>query len=97
MGNAHDTFNPAEITSQPDAIAAHNVEEMMEHTFICALDYAATAGISLETALTHLAPQASAALGAYAAIQAPELLAQRSPHRLPGRLLRGHWHPGDDA
>jgi hypothetical protein len=72
-------------------------EEMMERTFIRALDYAAAAEISLETALTHFVPQTAAALAAYAARRAPELLAQRSPHHLAERLLIGDWHPGDVA
>lgn len=72
-------------------------EEMMERTFQRALEYAAAAEISLETALTHFVPQTAAAIGAYAARRAPELLAQRSRNHLAERLPMGDWHPGDAA
>ena len=74
-------------------------EDMMERTFARALEYGAAIEISLETALTHFLPETAAALGAYAAIRAPKLLAQRSPHlESPDRCLPGgFYHPGDDA
>jgi hypothetical protein len=84
-------------------------EAMMERTFLRACEYAAAQDISMETALTHFRSDTAAALGAYVARRAPELLAQRSPHKdfinqggspLPAMqqaLPGGHWHPGDEA
>jgi hypothetical protein len=61
--------------------APQETEDMMERTFLRALEYGAAMECSLETALTHFTPKTAAALGAYAAHQAPELLAQRSRSR----------------